>query len=116
VEAFGFDQGLAVEAESTFAAVLCGVLENTVLGTGGGGEDEELSVREDAVNVEEQQFDFASAGLSGEFRHRGKILAALREYADPGAFLEMPDVVVVGSRVGVRNCRSSAFQMMYPAG
>jgi len=70
VEAFGFDQGLALEAESALAAMFGGLFENTLLRSGGSGEDEEFAVGQDAVDVEEEKFDFAGAGLSGEFGHR----------------------------------------------
>ena len=75
VKAFGFDQRLALEAESALAGVLGRLLlraliERTLLDAAGSGEDEELAVGEDAVDVEEEKFDFAGAGLSGEFGHR----------------------------------------------
>ena len=77
VEAFGFDQGLALKAESGLSGVLGGSLlralvEGGLLRSGGGGEDEELAVGEHAVDVEEEKFDFAGAGLRGEFRHRAE--------------------------------------------
>ena len=77
VEAFGFDQGLALKAESALAGVLggsflCALIEDGLLRSGGSGEDEELAIGEDAVDVEEEKFDFAGARLSGEFRHRAE--------------------------------------------
>ena len=71
VEAFSFDQGLAVEAESALAAVFRGLFEDALLCAGGSGKDEEFAVGEDSVDVEEKKFDFAGAGLRGEFGHRG---------------------------------------------
>lgn len=70
VETFGFDQGLALESESALAGGLrglglCSLIEDDWLRSGRGGEDEELAVSEDSVDVEEEEFDFASAGLGG---------------------------------------------------
>ena len=70
VEAFGFDQRLALKPESAFASVFRGVLlrslvENALLRTGGSGEYEELAVGEDTVDVEEKKFDLAGACLGG---------------------------------------------------
>ncbi len=70
VKAFGFDQRLALQAESAFAGVFRGALlgalvENALRSSGGGGEDEEFAVGEDAVDVEEKKFDLAGAGLCG---------------------------------------------------
>jgi hypothetical protein len=70
VKAFGFDQGLALEAESAFAGVFRGAVlgpfvENALLGSCGSGEDEQFAVGEDSVDVEEKKFDLAGAGLSG---------------------------------------------------
>jgi len=71
VKAFGLDQRLAVKAESSFATVVCGLLEHALLSSCRSREDEELAVGEDTVDVEEKEFDFAGSGLSGQFlRHR----------------------------------------------
>ena len=75
MEAFGLDEGLALESESSLATVLRGLIffclsERTLLRAGWGREDEELAVGEDSVNVEEQEPDLAGAHLRGEFRHR----------------------------------------------
>jgi len=73
VEAFGFDQGLALETESALATLAGGLLKNALGRAWRSGEDEELAVGEDAVDVEEEEFDFAGASLRGEsFGHRGK--------------------------------------------
>ena len=61
VETLGFDQGLTVEPESALAAVLGGFFEDALLRAGRGGKDKEFAVRKDAINIEEQQFDFARA-------------------------------------------------------
>jgi hypothetical protein len=51
--------------------LVSGFLENTLGRTGRSGEDEELAVGENSVDVEEKEFDFAGASLSGEsFGHR----------------------------------------------
>ena len=71
VEAFGFDQGLALETESSLAALVDGLLEDGLLRSRRSGENEEFAVGKDSVYVEEKEFDFAGAGLSGEFGHRG---------------------------------------------
>jgi hypothetical protein len=76
VEAFGFDHGLAVEAKSALATVPDGLfffflIKDALFGAGRGREDEELAVGENTVNVKEKEFDFAGAGVGGEFRHRG---------------------------------------------
>ena len=42
VKAFGFDERLAVESESAFAAVLGGLLQHALLRSTRGREDEEL--------------------------------------------------------------------------
>lgn len=70
VESFGFDQGLALEAESALAAVFHRLFENALLRARRGGEDEEFAVSEDSIDVEEEKFDSAGAGLGGEFGHR----------------------------------------------
>jgi len=67
VKALRFDQGLAVETESAPAAVLGRFLENALRSARRSGKDEELAIGENAVYVEEQEFDLAGAGLSGEF-------------------------------------------------
>jgi hypothetical protein len=63
VEALGFDQAGTLETESAFAAVLIGLLQDALLGVGGGREDPDFAVGEDAVNVEQDEFDFLGARL-----------------------------------------------------
>jgi hypothetical protein len=57
---------LALETESTLAALIGGFFENALGRARRSGEDEELAVGEDSVDVEEQELDFTGAGLSGE--------------------------------------------------
>src|SRR5262249_908823 len=61
VESFGLDHALAVQPESTLAAVLCGFFQNALLRSRWCGEDEKFAVGEDAVDVEEKQLDFFGA-------------------------------------------------------
>ena len=56
-----------MEAESSLAAMFGGFLEDALLCACRSRKDEEFSIGEDAVNVEEQESDFAGASLSGEF-------------------------------------------------
>jgi len=70
VEAFGFDEGLALESESALAAMLSGLFEYALWRPCRGGEDEKLAVGENAVDVEEEESDFTGAGLGREFGHR----------------------------------------------
>jgi len=70
MEALGLDERLAVEAESTLAAMLSGLFEDALLRACRGGEDEKLAVGENAVDVEEEESDFTGAGLGREFGHR----------------------------------------------
>ena len=61
-----------MEAE---AALLRGFFAHALLSSrlraSGGGEDPDFSVGEDAVDVEENKFNFAGTNAGGCFRHRG---------------------------------------------
>ena len=72
MEAFGFDEGLAAEAEAeaALAAMLSRLFEDALFCACRRGEDEKLAIGEDAVDVEEEEFNFAGAGVSGKFGHR----------------------------------------------
>jgi hypothetical protein len=78
VKAFGLDHALAMQTESTLAAVLGGLLQHALQRASGSGEDKQLAIGEDAVYVEEEELDFAGAGLSGEFWHREDSSIAVR--------------------------------------
>ena len=59
-----------MEAEAGILGVLGGLrlrslVENARLGASGSGKDEEFAVGEDAIDVKEEEFDLAGAGLSG---------------------------------------------------
>jgi len=69
VKALGLNQRLAVKAKSTLSAVVRGFFENALLNARRSGEDEQLAIGEDTVDVEKEEFDFAGAGLSGESWH-----------------------------------------------
>jgi hypothetical protein len=65
---------MAVEAESGLTRVFGGLFQHFLVECGlrtsrGSGEDEELAVGEDAVDVEQEQFDFAGAGGGRELGH-----------------------------------------------
>jgi hypothetical protein len=71
-----------MQAKSPLAAMFGRALlgpgvEHALPGSRWGGEDEELAVGEDSVDVEEEKSDFAGAGLSGEFCHREILASAI---------------------------------------
>ncbi len=65
VEALGLDHGLADETETALPTVLGRVILGRLLDSGGCGEDVQLAVGENAVYVEEKQFDFPGAKSGG---------------------------------------------------
>src|SRR5579859_5828293 len=66
VEAFGFHHGAAGDGVAANVGVLGGLLfRRHRLEAGRSGEEPDLAIGQDAVNVEEQEFDFFCAG----FRH-----------------------------------------------
>src|ERR1700687_5042161 len=74
VEALGFDQGGAVESEAALTARPRRLSENTLMPSRllafGRGENPDFAVGENAVDVEENEFNFAGASGGGWFRHR----------------------------------------------
>ena len=69
VKALGLDESLAVQTEAALSAMLGRFLEDSLLGSGWCGKYEELSVGEDAVDIEEQELDFTGPSVSGELWH-----------------------------------------------
>jgi hypothetical protein len=68
MKSFGLDHRLAVESESALAAMFGRLfsrwlVEDALRRPLRCGEDEQLPVGEDTVNVEKKEFDLASAGL-----------------------------------------------------
>ena len=66
VKTFGLDQGQTLEAKAGVAGVFGGLrlrslVEGALLGSSRCGEDEEFAIGEDAVDVEQEEFDFAGA-------------------------------------------------------
>src|ERR1035437_1644260 len=74
VEALGFDQTGTVESEAPLTARLRGLFENTLLSSrwlaSGRGENPDFAVGKNAVDVEENELNFASASGCGWFGHR----------------------------------------------
>ena len=94
-----------MEAESGLAGVFDGLrlrflVERALLDSSGCGEDEELAVGEHAVDVEQEEFDFAGAGGGGEFWHSGdssiwaKRVSGAREPQDGKAPSELFEVAI----------------------
>jgi hypothetical protein len=65
MEALGFNQALAHQAETTLPTKLGGMLLSRLLHSGGRGKDVQLAVGEDTVYVKEKQCDFLGASLWG---------------------------------------------------
>jgi hypothetical protein len=65
LEALGFDQGLAHQAETAPPTKLGGMLLGRLLDSSGCGKDVKLAVGQNAVYVKEEQFDFLGASLGG---------------------------------------------------
>jgi hypothetical protein len=65
MEALGFDQGLAHQAETAPPTKLGGMLLGRLLDSSGCGKDVQLAVGQNAVYVKEEQFDFLGASLGG---------------------------------------------------
>ncbi len=65
MEALSFDQVLAVKGEAALSGLLRRMSGDRLLGTRGGGKDEDFSVSEDAVHVEQDQPDFFGTEFGG---------------------------------------------------
>src|SRR2546425_11380634 len=82
MKSLGFDDALAGEAEASLPSVLGRLFVNSLLRSQGRGKEEEFSISQNAVHVEEKQLDFAGAGLGG-IRH-ARILAEFVFTAETG--------------------------------
>ena len=58
IEALGFDQRGAMQSEASRAAMLCRLLEDALLGSLRCGKNPDLAISQDAVDVEQDKFDF----------------------------------------------------------
>jgi len=94
VEALGFDQAGAVEAEPAFAPVLVCLLQDGLLCPGGGGKNPDFAVGEDTIHVEKDEFDFFGAG----FGHCVAILAF-----ESGAPIDCPFAIATQPRLHYRS-------------
>jgi hypothetical protein len=63
MESFGLDRSLAVQPEATLPTMFLGVLMRRQLRAFRLREEKQLSISENSVNIEENQFDFPGAGL-----------------------------------------------------
>ena len=66
VKALGLDETLAVPTEASRSAMFGRLLQDSLPGSGWCGKYEELSVGEDAVDIEQEELDFAGPSVSGE--------------------------------------------------
>ncbi len=64
VKSLRFDVSLAMEPKPAFTAMLGGLLLNRLLRLRRGGEDKQLAVSKDAVDIEQQEFDLLLLALS----------------------------------------------------
>ena len=69
VKALSLDESLAVQTEAAPSTMFGRLLEDSLLRSGWCGKYEELSVGEDAVDIEEEELDFAGPSVSGELWH-----------------------------------------------
>src|SRR5579863_8890996 len=107
VEAFGFDQSLADQAESALSAMFARVVEGGLSDSGRRGEDEQLAVGKDAVHIEEKKLDLLGAGSGrGCSGHRAILAFAKNQRGIPALD------VWRGSRAGWRTfCETYAFRV-----
>jgi len=63
VKAFGFDEALADQAKSSLIGVLSRMMLRGLLDSTCSWKNKNLAVGEDAVNVEEEEFDFFGSEL-----------------------------------------------------
>ena len=82
VKALGLDESLAVQTEASLSAMFGRLLHDSLLGSGWCGKYEELSVGEDAVDIEEEKLDFAGPSLDGELWHGRD--SSTRRFGKPG--------------------------------
>ena len=83
MKALGLDESLAVQTEATLSAMLGRSLEDSLLGSGWCGKYAELSVGEDAVDIEEEELDFAGPSVSGALWHWRN--SSTRRFGKPAA-------------------------------
>src|SRR5947209_7805860 len=73
MKSLGFDDALAGEAEPSLPSVLGRMLLNSLLRSRGRWKEEEFSIGQNAIHVEQKQLNLLGAGLGG-IRH-ARILA-----------------------------------------
>ena len=59
VKALGFNKTGAVQTEPALASVLCRLLLNTLLSSGGSREEEQFAVGQNSIHIEKQQHSVA---------------------------------------------------------
>jgi hypothetical protein len=91
---FDLDHGRTGNPESAFAAMLGSMLLRTELKSGRSGNKEQFAVGQDAVNVEEYEFDFFGANFGGlRFGHPGDSSIAQEPLAAEDALMLVTELV-----------------------